>query len=255
MITYFPQLKDGHILHQIALLITQGISQQEIYETTYIQNLKTIQKNRTKSTREPATGSGSSNMLPFNSKITKIQDHLDFMNSDFAKFKEITARLNICMKQRLGQTAFDQQLHVNEVLHPMMQSVRASARSNASNLHNGITSEPGRFHLIYEILQCMLILIEYDNSRENHDYRMKLNQLLNYSAQFGQPLVKFYKSSRFYSTTYETPNGPRFPKKQDSSIKQHSQIGEESPPKSVSSDELQENELESTMKRLMMSFP
>ena len=37
----------------------------------------------------------------------RITDHLNYVKSDFAKFKEITARLNIALKQRLNRTAFD----------------------------------------------------------------------------------------------------------------------------------------------------
>ena len=49
-----------------------------------------VGKSKLKGVRDPS--------MSYNSNMSKIQDHLDFMKSDFAKFKEITARLNISMK-------------------------------------------------------------------------------------------------------------------------------------------------------------
>jgi hypothetical protein len=103
--------------------ISKGITQQEIYESTYIQNLKAIQKKRNTTSLENFTKSkvlfgvrGSS--MSFNTNLSRINDHLDFVNSDYAKLKEITTRLNISMKQRLNKFAFDQQTHVNDLLNP-----------------------------------------------------------------------------------------------------------------------------------------
>lgn len=54
----------------------------------------------------------------------------------------------------------------------------------------------------------------------------------------------------------DTPTGPCFPKKQCDSVKQRNTQMDESPVKSISSDEMSKAQFpESTMKQLMMSFP
>jgi len=66
--------------------------------------------------------------------------HANLKKSDFAIFKEITAKLNVSMKHRLGKTAFDQQTHVNQVL------------SMKKSKNPGVSNEHGRFLLIKEII-------------------------------------------------------------------------------------------------------
>lgn len=80
------------------------------------------------------------------------------------------------MKQRLNVVAFDQQTDIMEVLNPEHLSCR---NSNASRqLQQGITSEDGRFKLIREILQCLLILVMYDGS--NSKFKRRLEAILRF---------------------------------------------------------------------------
>ena len=97
-------------------------------------------------------------------------------------FREITAKLNECFKQRLGQSAFDQIQHVDKVL---------GTRSGQF-----VTNERGRQHLIKEIIQCLLVITQFDNYSKQ--YRFRLNSLLMMNEN--QILKQFYENSRFYQT-------------------------------------------------------
>ena len=101
MITNFPeQLKDGTILEKITKLVTKSLSTQQ-RDTEF---LKKMAKSRDQLNFHSQAHSPN---LRISTEMGKMKEQLDFLNSDFAIFKEITNRLNQYQMQTLGHTAFD----------------------------------------------------------------------------------------------------------------------------------------------------
>ena len=102
VITNFPeQLKDGTTLDKITKLVTKGLNTQR-RDSEF---LKKMAKSRDQlNFHHPQAHSPN---LRISTEMGKMKEHLDFLNSDFAIFKEITNRLNQYQMQTLGHTAFD----------------------------------------------------------------------------------------------------------------------------------------------------
>lgn len=74
-------------------------------------------------------------MGSYSSLNTRIKEGFEHLKSDFSRFKDTTARLNIVTKQRLGFASFDQENDVNNILI-LRKSHEASSRSFFQNQIN-----------------------------------------------------------------------------------------------------------------------
>jgi len=54
----------------------------------------------------------------------------------------------------------------------------------------------------------MLILIEYDMSAENREFRNRLHKFMLFEPNMGKLIKQFYLKSRFYTPNFEMQEGP-----------------------------------------------
>ena len=115
-----------------------------------------------------------------------------------------------------------------------------------------ITSEQGRYQLIEEILQCILVLTLYGDSPSNKKYKKRLELLYlgKIHAVKQNSLKEFYKSSRFYCKSFEQNNGPKLPQQFTAKQKVRA-YRDDSPILSDYSDTETHQPNESTMKHLV----